>query len=151
MDALLTRLVAGLPMPARRFAHAARIALLAQFLRFGAVGVGGFCVDTATVYALRYQLGLYGAGMAGYVVAASANWALNRAWTFRSRNRGIAHRQWALFLATNTLGLVLNRGTYAALIAASTLCVRYPVLAIAAGAVAGMFVNFTLARQVVFR
>lgn len=151
MDALLTRLAAGLPTPARRFIHSARIALVAQFLRFGVVGVGGFCIDTATVYALRGRLGLYGAGMAGYVVAASANWALNRTWTFRGRNRGVAHRQWALFLATNTAGLVLNRGTYAALIATTALCVRYPVIAVAAGAVAGMFVNFTVARQVVFR
>jgi putative flippase GtrA len=151
MDALLTRLAAGLPRPALRLVPAARIALLAQFLRFGAVGFGGFCIDTATVYALRGPLGLYGAGMAGYVVAASANWALNRAWTFRGSSRGVAHRQWALFLATNLAGLVLNRGTYAALIASSALCVRYPVIAVAAGAVAGMFVNFTVARQVVFR
>ena len=151
MDALLSRLAAGLPTSARRFVHAARLALLAQFLRFGAVGVAGFCIDTATVYALRGRLGLYGAGMAGYVVAASSNWALNRAWTFSGRSRGLAHRQWALFLATNTVGLVLNRGTYAALIAISTLCVQYPVIAVAAGAVAGMFVNFTMARQVVFR
>ncbi|MBV9758683.1 MAG: GtrA family protein [Alphaproteobacteria bacterium] len=151
MDALLSRLAAGLPISARRFADAARIALLAQFLRFGAVGVSGFCIDTATVYALRFRLGLYGAGMAGYLFAASANWALNRVWTFRGRSRGLAHRQWALFLATNTAGLVLNRGTYAALIATSALCVRYPVIAVAAGAVAGMLVNFTMARQVVFR
>lgn len=131
-----------------RFADAA---LLAQFLRFGVVGVIGFGIDTATVYALRGQLGLYGAGMVAYFVAASANWALNRAWTFRGSSTGRAHRQWVLFLATNTGGLILNRGTYAALIATSSLCVHYPVLAVAAGAVAGMFANFTVSRKLVFR
>lgn len=151
MDALLARLAAGLPSPARRLADAARLALLAQLLRFGAVGVVGFGLDTATVYALRFRLGLYGAGMAAYFVAATANWALNRAWTFRGRGSGRARRQWALFLAANSCGLVLNRGTYAALIATSALCRAYPVLAVAAGAVAGMFANFALSRNLVFR
>lgn len=151
MDALLARLAAGLPVPARRLANAARIALLAQFLRFGTVGVIGFGFDTATVYALRGRLGLYGAGMAAYFVAASANWALNRAWTFRGRGGGRAHRQWALFLAANCCGLVLNRGTYAALIATTPICAAYPVLAVAAGGVAGMFANFAVSRNLVFR
>lgn len=151
MEALLSRFVSGLPMPARRFAHSARVALLAQFVRFGVVGVVGFGVDTATVYALRGALGLYAAGMVSYVVAASGNWLLNRFWTFRGRSTGRAHRQWALFLAANLLGLVLNRGAYVALIASSAVCVRYPVLAVAAGAIAGMFVNFAVSRRLVFR
>lgn len=138
-------------MPARRYARSTRLALFAQFLRFGIVGVVGFGIDTATVYALRRPLGLYAAGMVSYVVAASGNWLLNRFWTFRGRSTGRAHRQWALFLTTNLLGLVLNRGAYVTLIATSPLCVRYPVLAVAAGAVAGMFVNFTISRRLVFR
>lgn len=124
---------------------------MAQFLRFGAVGVLGFGVDTAVVYALRAPLGLYGAGMVSYFAAASFNWACHRAWTFRGRGSRRAHREWAMFLLANGLGMVLNRGAYAALIALSPLCVRYPVLAVAAGAVAGMFANFALSRQVVFR
>jgi putative flippase GtrA len=134
-----------------RLTNAARLALLAQFLRFGAVGVIGFVIDTAMVYALRGRLGLYGAGMVAYFVAASATWALNRAWTFRGRGTGRAHRQWAMFLVANLGGLILNRGTYAALIATSSLCVSYPVLAVAAGAIAGMFANFAASRQLVFR
>jgi putative flippase GtrA len=151
MDALLAWLAAGLPAPARRLADAARLAVAAQFLRFGVVGLIGFGLDTATVYALRGRLGLYGAGMVSYFVAASANWALNRAWTFRGQSSGRAHRQWVLFLIANSCGLVLNRGTYVALIATTSICTAYPVLAVAAGAVAGMFANFGLSRQLVFR
>jgi putative flippase GtrA len=51
----------------------------------------------------------------------------------------------------NLLGLVLNRGTYAALVTWVPLCATQPVFAVAGGAVAGMMVNFTLSRQVVFR
>ena len=49
--------------------------LCVQFLMFGTVGTLGFLVDTAVVYALRRSLGLYGAGMASYVVAATMTWA----------------------------------------------------------------------------
>lgn len=128
-----------------------RVALLAQFLRFGTVGGCGFLVDTATVYALRGTLGLYGAGALAYLTAASTNWLLNRLWTFRGQGSGAAHRQWLAFLATNLLGFALNRGTYAGLVTASTLCAAQPVWAVAAGSAAGMFVNFHLSRSVVFR
>ena len=125
-------------------------ALVAQFLRFGVVGGCGFVIDTATVYALRGALGLYGAGMVSYLLAATSNWALNRVWTFRGQGSGPAHRQWARFMVANLAGFVLNRGTYAALVTWVPLCASQPVFAVAAGSVAGMFVNFGLSRRVVF-
>jgi putative flippase GtrA len=125
------------------------LALIRQFLRFGTVGAVGFFIDTATVYSVRSAVGLYAAGIAGYLTAATGNWALNRIWTFRdTSDSGPAWRQWLLFLAANFVGFLLNRGTYVVLIAFSPLCDTYPVLAIAAGSLAGMFVNFALSRRV---
>jgi len=134
-----------------RYVAAPRQVLLAQFLRFGAVGAAGFVVDTATVYATKAELGLYGAGLLAFFVAASANWAMNRAWTFRGLGSGPLHRQWAKFLAVNAIGFVFNRGCYALLVTFSPLCAENPVLAVAAGAVAGLFSNFALSRRLVFR
>jgi putative flippase GtrA len=151
MHALLVRLATQLPPPARQVASPARIATLVQFLMFGTVGTAGFLVDTATVYALRGSLGLYGAGMAAYVVAATVTWILNRLWTFRGRGGGPMHQQWARFLVVNLGGLVLNRGTYALLVTFVALAAEQPVYATAAGAIAGMFVNFALIRTMVFR
>lgn len=128
-----------------------KMPLLAQFLRFGAVGTAGFMVDTAVVYATRGLLGLYRAGALAYLTAATANWLLNRIWTFRGRGDGPAHRQWMAYLAINLLGFVLNRGTYAVLVTISATCAAQPVFAVAAGSIAGMFVNFHLSRSVVFR
>jgi putative flippase GtrA len=125
--------------------------VIAQFLRFGIVGTAGFVIDTITVYSLRYSLGLYGAGIAGFVTAASGNWILNRIWTFRGLGSGPAHRQWAMFMVANLAGFVLNRGTYALLITFVAVAARQPVIAIAAGAVAGLFVNFSVSRRLVFR
>ena len=75
MHAMLLRLATQLPPPARQFATPARIATLVQFLMFGTVGIVGFLVDTATVYALRRSLGLYVAGMVAYLVAAHGHLA----------------------------------------------------------------------------
>jgi putative flippase GtrA len=122
-----------------------------EFLKFGVVGAIGFVVDTATVYGLRSSVGIYAAGLLAYFVAATVNWGLNRAWTFRGRGAGPAHRQWATFLAANLLGFLLNRGTFVALVALVPLCAAQPVLAVAAGAGAGMFLNFALSRNYVFR
>ncbi len=134
-----------------RAASPARVALLTQFTRFGAVGLIGLIIDTATVYLLRGSLGLYGAGLLAYGVAASSNWLLHRIWTFRGQGSGPAHRQWARFLAANLVGFALNRGTYALLVTFMAAAAAQPVIATTAGAVAGIFVNFQLSRRVVFR
>jgi len=142
----MTLLPDRLPQPLSALATGAG----AQFLKFGAVGTVGFLIDTATVYALRHSVGLYAAGMLAYLLAASVNWALNRAWTFRGRGHAAAHRQWLRFLAVNLIGFVANRGTFVSLIALVALCAELPVLAVAAGAIAGMLLNFVLSRTLVF-
>ena len=131
---------------------AARVGVLMEFLRFGVVGTIGFVVDTAVLYAgLALGLGLFGGRAVSYVVAATTTWALNRVWTFRGRGDGAVHQQWALFLVVNLVGFAMNYGTYAALIALVPLVAAHPVLGVAAGAIAGMFGNFVLSRQLVFR
>lgn len=124
--------------------------IAAQFLRFGVVGAAGFLVDTAVVYGLRGAIGIYGAGAAAYVVAASFTWLFNRLWTFRGAQRMALGRQWAAFLGTQSVGFLVNRGVFAVLVTVSALCAAYPVLAIAAGVAAGMFLNFAAARRFVF-
>jgi len=151
MQALLLRLATQLPPSARHLATPDRIATLVQFLMFGTVGVVGFLADTATVYSLRRSLGLYGAGAAAYIVAATVTWLFNRLWTFRGRGSGPVHQQWARFLGVNLAGFVLNRGAYAILVTFVPLCAQEPVYAVGAGAIAGMFLNFSLSRAMVFR
>jgi putative flippase GtrA len=135
----------------RQFATQDRIDVLRQFLKFGVVGTFGFVVDTAVVYSLRYQLGLYGAGLVAFLVAATANWVMNRLWTFRGQGSLPVHREWARYMVTNLAGFVLNRGTYALLVTFVAIAAEQPVLAVAAGSIAGMGVNFVLSRRMVFR
>ena len=77
-----------------------RLGLLAsQFLRFGSVGVVGFLFDAGTVYGTKDMIGLYGAGVVAYIVAATVTWWLNRIWTFRGLGSGSFFRQWATFMS----------------------------------------------------
>ena len=131
---------------------AARRKLAAQFFRFGVVGVLGFMWDTATVLSMRHVIGLTGALILAYFVAASMNWLMNRLWTFRGTgSAGSMLRQWGTFLAANSLGFLLNRGTALILVYTVAICNAHPVLALVAGTFAGMFCNFTLSRRLVFR
>lgn len=124
---------------------------IAQFLKFGVVGLLGLCWDTGTVYSLRPFVGLTIATIAAYFIAASINWLINRLWTFR--NVGNQHHfviQWLRFLAGNSLGFFLNRGCVFTLFHLSPVFKAYPVLALAAGAAAGMMANFHISRKLVF-
>ena len=54
-------------------------------------------------------------------------------------------------MITNLAGFVLNRGTYVLLVTFVAAAADQPVIATSAGAVAGLFVNFSLSRRLVFR
>lgn len=144
----------AVPPRLRTIATPERLRLLQQFMQFGTVGFAGFLVDTLVVYALRGAIGLYAAGMVSFVLAVTTTWAGNRAWTFAGtfagRGSGGMVRQWARYIAANSLGAVLNRGTFMLLVFFVPLCERYPVLAILAGVASGMGANFHMSRRVVF-
>ena len=104
--------------------------LIGEFFRFGVVGTVGFVVDVAVLTGvMALGAGPYGGRVLSYIAAATATWALNRAWTFRHRAKGAsATRQWLLFLAVNLVGFAINYGTYAALIANLPLAQAHPAL-----------------------
>jgi putative flippase GtrA len=127
--------------------------ILQQFLWFGVAGTVGFLVDTAALYTALYALGTdpYSGRALSYLVAATSTWALNRRFTFREQRDQNRLAEWGRFLAANTVGGAVNYGTYALLIASTATVAAYPVLGVAAGSVAGLAVNFTLSRRLVFK
>jgi putative flippase GtrA len=134
-----------------------RVGLSENFIRFGIVGTLGFCWDTGTVYALRSHTNLYVAGTCGFLVAATANWAVNRLWTYRHHQHAAPHVQWAKFMTANAIGFVFNRGVYFTLVskyfiatAKTDIFYTQPVLAIAAGSISGLCFNYFLSKRFVF-
>jgi putative flippase GtrA len=129
----------------------ARAELLGELARFTAVGALGFVVDSSVLYAgLWAGLGLYAGRVLSYIAAASFTWFLNRRFTFRSLEP-VSVGEWLRFLAVNAVGGIANLGVYAALVARLATCAAHPVLAVAAGSLAGLLINFGLSRYAVFR
>lgn len=113
----------------------------------------GFLVDAGIV------LGLTSAGinaivaqLAAFTVAVCVTWIGNRSWTFghRTRRQTLA-QEWLLYVSANTLGWFVNNGVYIVLVVTIPLMAHRPVWAVAAGSLAGLFLNYTASRRVVFR
>jgi len=122
-----------------------------DFFRFGIVGVAGFVVNTAAVYAVRGLIGLYAAGVLAWGLAVTTTWWLNRAWTFKGRGDGAIHQQWLRFICVSLIGFVLYYTTFSLLVSHFRICAAQPVIAILGGVFAGMVSNFTLSRKLVFQ
>jgi putative flippase GtrA len=140
-----------LPPAAARRLDDSRIESFVQFTRFILVGFCGFAADTATVYSVRHEVGLYAAGFVSFAVAVNVTFILNRIWTFSGKRADTMRHQWLRFIGANVIGFVINRGVYVALIASVPFCREQPVVAVFAGGVGGMLANYNLSRRVVFR
>lgn len=123
-----------------------------QFFRFALVGVAGFVVDASTLYLAMQYLGAghYSGRIISYLAAATSTWALNRHYTFRAHQDSNPFREWLKFLTANAVGGLVNYSTYAALVASTALVATWPVIGIGAGSIAGLLMNFTLSRRLVF-
>lgn len=78
----------------------------AEFLRFCVVGASGYVVNSALFWLLDRSLAYPVAFAVAFVCAATSNFGLNRAWTFRSDGR--VSPQYARFLAVSLLALAVD-------------------------------------------
>jgi putative flippase GtrA len=119
--------------------------------RFAAVGVAGFLIDATVLNAmLALGVGFYRGRAISFLAAATVTWYANRHLTFSSRDPRFVS-EWARFLAANASGGIVNYTVYAALIYHSALCQKHPTLGVAAGSIAGLLLNFTVSKNIVFR
>ena len=123
---------------------------MSAFLRFAAVGAAGFVVNEAALYVAIHwlHLGKDAAWFFAFVPAVTFTWWGNRTLTFREHASDAWLKEWARFVATNSLGALVNLAVYEALIHFTKLDA---MLALAAGVLAGMVFNFTLSKRLVFR
>jgi putative flippase GtrA len=130
----------GLPVVAR------------QFLSFAIIGALGFLVDAGVLtLGLLMGLGFYAGRLVSYLAAATFTWYCNRRMTFREEQGRSRKAEWLRFILWNAAGGVVNLGLYSVLISQGGLFTRAPVLAVAAGSVAGLVLNFLVSKLFVFR
>lgn len=123
-----------------------------QALRFAVGGVFGLVVDIAVLQlALWLGTGFYAGRAVSFLAAASATWAFNRRYTFGVASGRPLAREWAHYVTLMLAGGAVNY-------AVSALCYAYlepvrawPALAVAAGSLAGMVINFASSKWLVFR
>lgn len=123
-----------------------------QFFRFAAVGVIGFLVDATVVYLCVYGLGLgvISGRLVSFAVAVTVTWLLNRTFTFDKSAHASWMGEWMSFVAANSLGFLVNYLTYLLTLKLLPDMLVSLLLAVAAGSISGLFVNFFLSKRYVF-
>ncbi len=132
--------------------YACKFETLARMLCFGLVGASGFVIDVGVYLGLE-RLGVDHrmARFLAFWPAVTWNWRLNRGWTFADRPRGPRARQWAAFVASSALGLVVNVGSYVALTGLAGFFAQHRLAALLAGVLLGAGVNYLIAENHVYR
>jgi putative flippase GtrA len=126
-----------------------------EFVRFAVVGVAGFVVDAGVLTLLVSLAGwnVYAARCVSFGFAVLVTWLINRRWTFANRSMpgaSAAGAEYARYLVVQVIGALANLGVFVAMLALQPALIRYPVVPLAIGAVAGLLVNYFGARAWVF-
>ena len=134
--------------------RSALVALGSAPVFFVIAGVVGFFVDAGVLHVVVTWAGVsvMGGRVVSFLSASFVTWRINRRYTFGS---GIVRRgsftEWLNYLWASGIGAVVNYSVFALLIVTCAPVAHSPTLGVAAGSVAGMIVNFTLYKLVVFR
>lgn len=123
-----------------------------SFAWFVLAGLVGLAVDVAVLYVAAPWLGWYAARVLSFLAAASSTWLLNRRYAFQDHaaHRGSLLREYLAYLAAMLGGAAVNFLVY-------VLTLHWlsgpwvAALGVALGSIAGLAVNFTSARFLVFK
>jgi putative flippase GtrA len=83
--------------------------MIFKFLKFGIVGFLGMVIDFSITILLKEKLKIhrYISSSAGFIIAASSNYLLNRLWTFESNNPRVLV-EYSTFIIISLIGLGIN-------------------------------------------
>ena len=153
MNLRLTKRSLDKQAPESGIAQLWRYLVASEFARFCIVGTIGFVVDTVILYLLlaTFVPNPYLARLFSYLCAATANWILNRNFTFSPSNEVNKHWEWSKYIIFNAIGGGLNYGTFAVLIYQSELVSQHPILGVVAGSAVGLAVNYSANKFIVFK
>ncbi|HTI95317.1 MAG TPA: GtrA family protein [Rudaea sp.] len=120
---------------------------------FSLVGVVGFIVDAGILQLLVLGLAWdrYSGRLISFLFAATATWLLNRRYTFRGPRKHSLGVEWARYILAMSGGFACNFAAYSALVYFFDVDRQWLILAVAAGSVAGLGVNYTASHYWVYR
>ncbi len=122
-----------------------QIKQLHQLIRFGISGVAGFLVDAGIVALCTRTVGMspIPAQALAFSVSVTVTWLINRHWTFAEHASDKWLREFGRYVAANSIGAAVNNSVYAILVLTAVTFSQDPVLALAAGSLAGMVFNYS--------
>lgn len=122
-----------------------------ELIRFSVVGVIGFAVDGGLLtLAVSSGVDPFLARAISFPPAVFATWLLNRVWTFSSACRTAPARQLSRYVVVQLHGVAANYVVYAITLALLSPSLTAALVGFAAGSAAGLIVNFTGSRLLVF-
>src|SRR5450432_1985058 len=126
---------------------------LRVFATFCIGGVIGFVVDAGVLQVLVVGLAWdrYSGRLISFLTAATMTWLFNRTFTFHGPRRHTLIGEWARYILAMSGGFVCNFAAYSALVYFFNLDRQWLILAVAAGSIAGLGVNFMASRYWVYR
>nr|WP_062605482.1 GtrA family protein [Caballeronia calidae] len=123
-----------------------------QVIRFAVAGAIGFAADAGVLYlALAYGFGPFVGRAVSFLTAVWVTWQINRQYTFRDRGQRSAWAEWWRYLLSMLGGASVNYAAYSLIVVTGPRGSLVPLLGVACGSVAGMFVNFFAAKFWAFR
>jgi putative flippase GtrA len=123
-----------------------------SFWRYAIVGTAGFLVDGGVMQLLTSmaEVSPLAARAVSFPLALTLTWALNRAWTFETGRARAPATQYGRYLAVQIAGFAINYASFAGLVLGGGVWARWPLLALAAGALLSMILTYLLSRALVF-
>ena len=126
--------------------------LFRQIFLFAVAGVIGLLVDIAVLYSLRDAIGPFYGRAVSFLAAVFATWLVNRSLTFKGRQSGLSRKsEFTAYLSLMLIGGAVNYATYSALVLSVPTVRQHLFIGVAAGSLAGMFVNFLTSKYLLFR
>jgi putative flippase GtrA len=124
-----------------------------QLVLFSVGGAFGFIVDAGVLQLLVAGIAWdrFTGRLISFLCAATVTWVFNRRYTFRGSRRHSLWVEWLRYVFAMSGGFACNFAAYSALVLWLDIQGRWLILAVAAGSVAGLGVNFAASRYWVYR
>lgn len=124
--------------------------VFAELLRYCIVGGIGFVIDAGLTLLLSQAAHWWpeAARVAGFLVAATATWEMNRRFTFRTKS---SSRTLLPYVLLASVGALVNFAAFVAWLRFAGTAPLQILIGVALGATLALSLNFTVSRRFVFR
>ena len=124
-----------------------------KFIRFSIIGGLGYFVDILVLFIAFEVLSfsVYFARLISAIFAATFTWVGNRFFTFSSTKRSNILKEWVDYLYAMIPGAIVNYSIFSFIVYAFGSDRMVLIIAVSLGVLAGLIINYNIARKYVFK